>query len=33
MMIISVGHPAKDAKVPKIAKIKKPLGEILTVTD
>ena len=32
-MIIAVGHPAKDAKVPKVAKIKKPLKDILTVAD
>lgn len=30
-MIIAVGHPAADATVPAVAKIKKPLGEILTV--
>ena len=30
-MIIAVGHPAADAKIPKAAKIKKPLSEILTV--
>ncbi len=29
-MIIAVGHPAKHATVPEIAKIKKPLDEILT---
>lgn len=33
IMIIAVGHPAEDAKVPKVAKIKKPLEEILTVAD
>ncbi len=33
VMIIAVGHPAADAKVPKVAKIKKPLSEILTVAD
>lgn len=27
-MIIAVGHPAQDATVPAVAKIKKPLGEI-----
>mgnify|MGYP000129671007 CR=1 FL=1 len=32
-MIIAVGHPAKDATVPAVAKIKKPLNEILTVFD
>lgn len=31
-MIIAVGHPAADAKVPAVAKIKKPLDEILTVS-
>ncbi|SDE59192.1 Nitroreductase [Paracoccus isoporae] len=30
-MIIAVGHPAADAKVPKVAKMKKPLDEIATV--
>lgn len=30
-MIIAVGHAATDAKVPAVAKIKKPLPEILTV--
>jgi len=32
-MIIAVGHPAVDAKVPSVAKIKKPLEEILTVAE
>lgn len=32
-MIIAVGHPSGDAKVPRVAKIKKPLDEILTVAD
>lgn len=32
-MIIAVGHPAEDATVPAVAKIKKPLEEILTVAD
>lgn len=32
-MIIAVGHPAADATVPSVAKIKKPLDEILTVRD
>jgi iodotyrosine deiodinase len=31
VMIIAVGHPAKDAKVPKVAKIKKSLKDILKV--
>lgn len=30
-MIIAVGHAAKDATVPAVAKIKKPLDEILSV--
>lgn len=30
-MILAVGHPAAGATVPAVAKIKKPLGEILTV--
>lgn len=30
-MIIAAGHPAQDATVPKMAKIKKPLSEILTI--
>ncbi|CUJ93881.1 F420-0--gamma-glutamyl ligase [Ruegeria denitrificans] len=33
IMIVAVGHAAKDAKVPAVAKIKKPLDEILTVAD
>jgi len=31
VMIIPVGHPAANATVPAVAKIKKPLDEILTV--
>ena len=31
MMILVVGHPAPDATVPAVAKLKKPLEEILTV--
>ncbi|MFP7569710.1 nitroreductase family protein [Marivita sp. S2033] len=30
-MILAVGHAARDAKIPKAAKIKKPLDEILSV--
>ncbi|MEM9027835.1 MAG: nitroreductase family protein [Pseudomonadota bacterium] len=30
-MIVAVGHPTEDAVVPAVAKIKKPLDEILTV--
>ncbi len=33
VMILATGHPAADATVPKVAKIKKPLDEILTVLD
>lgn len=32
-MIIAVGHAAADATVPKVAKYKKPLDEILTVKE
>jgi iodotyrosine deiodinase len=32
-MIIAVGHPAEDATVPEVAKMKKPLDEILTICD
>ncbi|SMX37670.1 nitroreductase family protein [Maliponia aquimaris] len=32
-MIIATGHPSKDATVPAVAKIKKPLDEILSVFD
>ncbi|MEM7722397.1 MAG: nitroreductase family protein, partial [Pseudomonadota bacterium] len=32
-MILTVGHAAPDATVPRVAKIKKPLHEILTVRD
>lgn len=31
VMILAVGHPADDAAVPAVAKIKKPLAEILTL--
>lgn len=30
-MIIAVGHPSPDAKVPSVAKVKKPLQDISTV--
>lgn len=33
VMIVAVGHPAEHATVPKVAKIKKPIDEILTVAD
>lgn len=32
-MILAVGHPSADAKVPTVAKMKKPLDEILSVRD
>ena len=32
-MILAVGHPSDDAKVPAVAKLKKPLDEILSVRD
>ena len=31
VMILAVGHPAEDATIPAVAKIKKPLSEILSV--
>ena len=31
VMILAVGHPAQAATVPEVAKIKKPLAEILTI--
>lgn len=33
VMILVVGHPSKDATIPKVAKIKKPLDEILNVRE
>jgi len=33
IMIIAAGHPADDAQVPAVAKIKKPLEEILTLVE
>ncbi len=33
IMIVAVGHPQDDAKVPKVAKMKKPLEEIMTVAE
>lgn len=33
IMIIAVGHPAEDARIPSVAKMKKPLDEILTVSE
>jgi len=31
IMIIPIGNPSADATVPKAAKLKKPLNEIMTV--
>lgn len=33
IMIVAVGHPREDAQVPAVAKMKKPLEEILTVAE
>ena len=33
VMILAVGHPAKDARIPSVAKRKKPMDEILTRFD
>ncbi len=33
IMIVAVGHPSEEAKVPKVAKMKKPLDEIMTVAE
>lgn len=33
IMILAVGHPSDDAQVPKVAKMKKTLDQILTVAD
>lgn len=33
IMILAVGHPADNATVPSVAKIKKPLDEILTIAE
>lgn len=33
VMILAVGHPASDATVPNVAKLKKPLEEIMSVFD
>lgn len=33
IMIVAVGHAAEDAKVPAVAKMKKPLNEIMTIAD
>lgn len=33
VMILAVGHPAEDATVPAVAKLKKPLEDILTVCE
>lgn len=31
VMIVAVGHPAEDATIPAVAKLKKPIEEIMTV--
>jgi len=31
VMILAIGHPSEDATVPAVAKMKKPLDEILTI--
>jgi iodotyrosine deiodinase len=31
VMIVAIGHPTQDATVPEVAKIKKPLSQIMTV--
>ncbi|WP_299659144.1 nitroreductase family protein [uncultured Ruegeria sp.] len=33
IMIVAVGHPREDAQVPKVAKMKKSLDEIMTVAE
>ena len=33
VMILAVGHPSEEATIPKVAKLKKPLDEILTVIE
>lgn len=33
IMIVAVGHPRADAKVPSVAKMKKPLAEIMTIAE
>jgi len=33
IMIIAVGHPTENAKIPSVAKLKKPLSEILTIVE
>lgn len=33
VMILTVGHPTADAKIPAVAKLKKPLDQILSVLD
>jgi hypothetical protein len=32
-MILAVGHPAEEARIPAVAKRKKPLSEILSCFD
>ena len=31
VMILPIGHPSQEATIPKAAKLKKPLNEIMTV--
>jgi len=31
VMILPIGYPSQDATIPKAAKLKKPLNEIMTV--
>ena len=33
VMIVAVGHPSTDATIPAVAKIKKPLEQIMTVSE
>lgn len=33
VMILAIGHPAKDATIPAVAKLKKPLDQILTICE
>ena len=33
VMVLAVGHPASDARIPRVAKRKKPLEEILSHFD
>ncbi|WP_127519658.1 nitroreductase family protein [Mesorhizobium sp. Z1-4] len=33
IMIVAVGHPSENAKVPAVAKLKRPLNDILTIAE